>query len=146
MSFLRFFSFLGKYKDIANVTKMIVPKSTWGQKAADGLTTFVGSWKFILLVIFLMIAWIAINVYLIYFQQWDPYPFILLNFVLSCMAALEAPVILMSQNRHAEIDRVRAEYDYQVNIKAEKEIQDMQKDLEQIKIMISNLNTNNKKK
>ncbi len=139
MSFLRFFSFLGKYKDIVNVTKIIVPKSTTGQNAADHLTAFVGSWKFIFLVVIFMIVWISINVYLIYFLQWDPYPFILLNFVLSCMAALEAPVILMSQNRHAEIDRVRAEYDYQVNIKAEKEIQDMQKDLEQIKATLQEI-------
>lgn len=145
MSFLRFFSFLGKYKDIANVTKIIVPRSTTGQNAADHLTAFVGSWKFIILVVLFMACWISINVYFIYFLQWDPYPFILLNFVLSCIAAMEAPVILMSQNRHAEIDRVRAEYDYQVNIKAEKEIQDMQKDLEQIKGMISELYAKKKK-
>ncbi len=141
MSFLRFFSFLGKYKDIANVTKMIVPKSTTGQKAADHLTTFVGSWKFIITLILFMLVWISLNVYFIYFLQWDPYPFILLNFVLSCLAAMEAPVILMSQNRHTEIDRVRAEYDYQVNIKAEKEIQDMQKDLEQIKATLQEISS-----
>jgi uncharacterized membrane protein len=69
-------------------------------------------------------------------KKWDPYPFILLNFVLSTLAALQAPVILMSQNRAAERDRVNAKYDYQVNRKAEREIQNMQKDLEEIKDLL----------
>lgn len=74
-----------------------------------------------------------------YVQHWDPYPFILLNLTLSCLAALQAPIILMSQNRQAERDRVTAKYDYAVNRKAEREIQKMQKDLNSIKRMLTEI-------
>ena len=70
---------------------------------------------------------------LVLIYRWDPYPFILLNLVLSCLAAVQAPIILMSQNREAQRDRIRAEYDYQINKKAEREIEDIQKDLDEIK-------------
>ena len=73
----------------------------------------------------------AANVYM-WVQRWDPYPFILLNLVLSCLAAIQAPVILMSQNRAGERDRLRAEYDYKVNRKAEREIQELRKQLNRI--------------
>lgn len=109
---------------------------TLGQKAADKLTRFAGSWLFITIVIFFISVWIYTNIVI---YKWDPYPFILLNFVLSCLAALQAPVILMSQNREAERDRINARYDYQVNRKAEREIQDMQRDLEEIKKLIKKL-------
>ena len=72
-------------------------------------------------------------------RHWDPYPFILLNFVLSCLAAIQAPIILMSQNRTADRDRAKAERDYAVNRKAEKEIENIQKDLEEIKYLIRGL-------
>jgi len=110
-----------------------------GQKAADFTTEWVGSWTFIALLFVFMAIWIAINVYLIFSLQWDPYPFILLNFVLSCLAAIQAPIILMSQNRQTEMDRMKAERDFGVNRKAEKEIEDMQHDLEIIKDMIRKL-------
>ena len=111
------------------------PTLTFGQKAADALTKFAGSWVFILGLLGLLAIWMAINLLAMRFR-WDPYPFILLNFVLSTLAALQAPVILMSQNREAERDRITFKYDYQVNRKAEREITDMQKDLEVIKKMI----------
>ncbi|MFC1801275.1 DUF1003 domain-containing protein [Nanoarchaeota archaeon] len=105
---------------------------TFEQKASDKLTQVVGSWRFILILVVLIICWIFMNVYMI-INKWDPYPFILLNFVLSCLAALQAPVILMSQNRQAERDRISAKYDYQVNRKAEREIQQVLRKLESIK-------------
>ena len=109
-----------------------------GQRAADAVTKWAGSWTFILSLLAFMAVWMTIN-FLMVIYKWDPYPFILLNFVLSTLAALQAPVILMSQNRQTERDRINAKYDYQVNRKAEREIQDMQKDLEQIKIMTKKL-------
>ena len=119
-----------------------ISKTKWtsGQKAADKLTSFAGSWAFIFIFFIFILIWMSINVY--FFIEYklgvpfDPYPFILLNLILSCLAAIQAPVILMSQNRQSQRDRLRAEYDYQVDRKAEHEIQNMQKDLEQIKKLI----------
>jgi uncharacterized membrane protein len=112
------------------------PKRTMGQKASDFTTRWVGSWTFIVLLFIFMAIWIAINIYLIFSLRWDPYPFILLNFVLSCLAAIQAPIILMSQNRQTERDRMKAERDFAINRKAEKEIEDIQHDLEIIKGML----------
>ena len=102
---------------------------TFGQKAADSLTKWAGSWTFILLFMVLLIIWVLINSYfLIQYEMgkpWDPYPFILLNLFLSCIAAIQAPIILMSQNRQVEKDRIKVEYDYAVNRKAEKEIREI---------------------
>jgi len=114
------------------------PKLTKGQIVADKVSMFAGSWTFIISFIGFLIIWMIINT-LAWINSWDPYPFILLNLILSCLAALQAPVILMSQNRAAERDRAKAERDYYVNRKAEREIEDMQKDLEQIKSMIKEL-------
>jgi|TARA_Y100000310_G_C20664431_1_gene806650 uncharacterized membrane protein len=113
-------------------------KLTLGQRSADSVTKWVGSWAFIIGIIIFMAIWIAINVYFLFFN-WDPYPFILLNFVLSCLAAMQAPIILMSQNRETHRDRLQARYDYDVNKKAEHEIQDLQKDMNEIKKMLRSL-------
>ena len=105
-----------------------LPK-TFGQRAADLITKWAGSWAFILLFLFVLVIWIAFNGY--YVMQlklgnpFDPYPFILLNLALSCLAAIQAPMILMSQNRENQRDRLRAQYDYAVNRKAEKEIREI---------------------
>ncbi len=141
----RFFSFLDKYKHENVENKIEKPKLSLGQRSADAVTVFVGSWKFIIITCIVIFSWILVNIYFV-FVRWDPYPFILLNLTLSTLATLHTPIILMSQNRQAEIDRVTAEYDYKVNIKAEKEIKDMQKDLDQIKVMIQDLHSNIKKK
>ena len=98
---------------------------TFGQRMADRVAAFGGSWVFILLFFGVMILWIAINSYVLI--QWnrhifDPYPYILLNLVLSMMAAIQAPIIMMSQNRQAAKDRLDATHDYEVNLKAELEI------------------------
>jgi uncharacterized membrane protein len=109
---------------------------TLGQKTSDALTKWAGSWTFIILFLLTLIVWMALNSY--YFLQlgldkpFDPFPYILLNLVLSTLAAIQAPIILMSQNRAAERDRQRADYDYLVNRKAEREIQDLKKQMNRI--------------
>jgi len=104
---------------------------TFGQNAADKLTKYAGSWGFIIGFIVFLILWILVNIYG-WINSWDPYPFILLNLCLSCIAALQAPIILMSQNRQSQKDRQRSEYDYAVNRRAEREIQDVKKQLNRI--------------
>ncbi|WP_051534546.1 DUF1003 domain-containing protein [Deefgea rivuli] len=95
--------------------------STIGQKLADRIAIFGGSWTFILLFIGLLVLWIALNT-LILTRGVDPYPFVFLNLILSMLAALQAPIILMSQNRSAAKDRAAAQHDYEVNLKAELEV------------------------
>ncbi len=107
-------------------------KLTLGQRAADKITRFGGSWTFIIIFFSLFISWMIINSILLIKRPFDPYPYILLNLVLSCLAAIQAPIILMSQNRQAERDRQRFEYDYHVNRKAEREIQLLQKDVHEL--------------
>jgi uncharacterized membrane protein len=99
---------------------------SFGQKAADKLTRWAGSWTFILSFAAFLILWMLFNTtWLIFGATWDEKPFILLNLILSCLAAFQAPIILMSQNREAQKDRQRAEYDYAVNRKAEKHIEEI---------------------
>lgn len=113
-------------------------KLTFGQKTADKLTRFCGSWTFIFALSIFIFVWIYLNL-TAYFYHWDPWPFIILNLTLSCMAAIEAPIILMSQNREEERAKLKAEKDYLINKKAEREVEDMQKDLDEIKRLIRNL-------
>jgi uncharacterized membrane protein len=108
---------------------------TFGQRAADKLTKWAGSWTFILIFLFFLFAWVILNV-CGWINQWDEYPFILLNLILSCIAATQAPIILMSQNREAQIDRQRSEYDYMVNRKAEKEIEKLMEQMNRIEKLI----------
>ena len=111
-------------KDIIseNSNKVYSKKQLIGQNIADSVAKFGGSWTFILFFIFALLFWIVLNSIMILKKPFDPYPYILLNLVLSCLAAIQAPVIMMSQNRQEEKDRIRAENDYQVNLKAEIEI------------------------
>jgi uncharacterized membrane protein len=97
-------------------------KPSRAQRIADRVTALIGSWRFILIQSVLLLLWIAVNV-TAYVAAWDPYPFILLNLLLSFQAAYTAPIIMMSQNRQAEIDRAHAEHDYRINVKAELEIE-----------------------
>lgn len=96
--------------------------SSFGERVADRIASFGGSWRFILSFGGFLILWIAVNAFVLATRAFDPYPFILLNLILSCLAALQAPVIMMSQNRQESRDRKRAENDYKVNLKAELEI------------------------
>ena len=99
-------------------------KYTLGQRAADSIAKFAGSWAFIFSFSGVLILWMVVNV-LLAAGAFDPYPFILLNLVLSCVAAIQAPLIMMSQNRQEEKDRRRAENDYKVNLKTEIMIEDL---------------------
>jgi uncharacterized membrane protein len=115
-------------------------KYTLGQKAADKITKWAGSWHFIGSFFVLLFIWMAINLYAI-ITVWDPYPFILLNLVLSCLAAIQAPIILMSQNRSADRDRAKAERDYAINRKSEREVELIKKDLDYIKKKLAEIGT-----
>lgn len=127
-------------------------KLSFGQKAADSVANFVGSWTFIISFIVLLIAWMGINVaYLV--RPFDKYPFILLNLVLSCIAAIQAPLIMMSQNRQEEIDRIRAENDYKVNLKTEIVIEEiyyklssLEKEHRELKKIIEEMNKRDSEK
>lgn len=99
-------------------------KATFGQRMADRISSWAGSWTFIITFLFLMLGWMGINL-LLGSSAFDPAPFILLNLTLSTLAALQAPVILMSQNRQSDKDRAQAQNDYQVNLKNEMEIVDL---------------------
>ncbi|HEY9362055.1 MAG TPA: DUF1003 domain-containing protein [Chitinophagaceae bacterium] len=96
-----------------------------GQKVSDRVARFGGSWTFIIIFIIILVIWILVNVFIPVKDKFDPYPFILMNLLLSCIAALQAPVIMMSQNRKEEKDRQRAENDYMVNLKAELQLRSL---------------------
>ena len=116
---------LASRKHIARNTSIdLDDDASLGARAADAVARFGGSWAFILLFAAILLVWIASNSLLLarYDAQFDPYPFILLNLFLSMLAAVQAPIILMSQNRQAIKDRLQAEHDYEVNLKAELEI------------------------
>ncbi|MFH1396643.1 MAG: DUF1003 domain-containing protein [archaeon] len=130
----RYFFFNGKKTE---KPPMLKQKLTLGQRAADVMAYWGGSWYFIFGLGLFLLFWMSLNALIIIFGKWDPYPFILLNLFLSCLATFQAPIILMSQNRQAERDRLDSKYDYLVNRKAEREIQDIQKDLDQIKKMLN---------
>jgi uncharacterized membrane protein len=104
-----------------------------GDRVADKVAKFGGSWRFIGIFGSVIVLWMAANV-LLARMAWDIYPFILLNLVLSCLAALQAPVIMMAQNRAEERSHVEAELDYAINMKAEEEISDIQQDLDDIRV------------
>jgi CRP/FNR family transcriptional regulator, cyclic AMP receptor protein len=106
-------------------------RMTFGQRIADHVAAFGGSWKFIIIFLVGMIAWMTINS-LVLHRAFDPYPFILLNLVLSCLAALQAPVIMMSQNRQSSKDRLKSDLDYQVNMKAELEVAHLHRKMDRV--------------
>jgi uncharacterized membrane protein len=105
---------------------------TFGDRLADRIASFGGSWTFIVLFGFIVVGWMGINTALLRSRPFDPYPYILLNLVLSCLAAVQAPVIMMSQNRQEARDRLRAANDYQVNLKAELEIRHLHQKLDHL--------------
>jgi len=112
--------FIHRKPGVQNANTVFDQSLTTGDRVADRVAAFGGSWVFIGLFVFVMIVWMAVNIRGA--QVFDPYPFILLNLVLSCLAAMQAPVIMMSQNRQAAKDRLDAQHDYEVNLKAEMEI------------------------
>ncbi|MCJ8163537.1 DUF1003 domain-containing protein [Pontibacter sp. E15-1] len=105
-----------------NIEEELSENLTLGNRMADGIATFGGSWRFIIIFFSFLLLWMAVNIYLLAAEAFDPYPFILLNLILSCLAAIQAPIIMMSQNRQEGKDRQRSEHDYKINLKAELEI------------------------
>jgi uncharacterized membrane protein len=125
---------------VAKLTSPDKEKLTTGQRISDHVARFGGSWKFIIIFGVVLTVWITANVIVISKYAFDPYPFILMNLILSCIAALQAPVIMMSQNRQEEKDRLRGENDYMVNLKSEIELRSLQEKMdllleEQIKML-----------
>jgi CRP/FNR family transcriptional regulator, cyclic AMP receptor protein len=110
---------------------LFLARRSIGQRSADWMTKWMGSWAFLILFGIISSLWVFANVYG-FFNQWDPYPFILLNLFLSLLAAIQAPIILMSQNRESQKDRIRAEYDHQVNLASEKMLEQVQTQLHRI--------------
>tara|TARA_R110002050_G_scaffold54306_4_gene122984 strand:+ start:1103 stop:1813 length:711 start_codon:yes stop_codon:yes gene_type:complete len=106
-----------------NLQEDIDTAITLGQRMADKIASFGGSWTFIIAFFSFLTLWIVANIWLLASNTFDPYPFILLNLMLSCIAAIQAPIIMMSQNRQGQKDRQRAELDYKINLKSELEIQ-----------------------
>ncbi|MFL5217122.1 MAG: DUF1003 domain-containing protein [Microvirga sp.] len=107
-------------------------RRTFGQRVSDRIASFGGSWTFILSFFAFLVVWMAINVAIGLSRAFDPYPFILLNLVLSCLAAIQAPIIIMSQKRQEARDRLRAENDYRVNLKAELEIRHLHEKIDHL--------------
>jgi len=119
-----------RHPPVKNINQIQAETLTKGQRIADRLAMVMGSWTFIIVQSVMLSFWIALNV-AAYINHWDPYPFILLNLALSFQAAYAAPIIMMSQNRQAAKDRLMAEQDYVVNIKAEEEVKSIMAHLEQ---------------
>lgn len=105
-----------------NIQEEMESTLTLGQKIADHVAAFGGSWTFIITFFSFILSWMIINLWFLAAKPFDPYPFILLNLILSCLAAIQAPIIMMSQNRQEQKDRQRGEQDYKINLKAELEI------------------------
>ncbi len=112
-----------RHRTARNVNEMVDATTSYGDRIADSVARFGGSWPFILLFLAMLVLWMGANSLELLLRPFDPYPFIFLNLLLSCLAALQAPVIMMSQNRQTARDRLQAEHDYEVNLKAELEIE-----------------------
>ncbi|KRN98939.1 DUF1003 domain-containing protein [Companilactobacillus kimchiensis] len=117
---------------ITNINDTVYGKRTTGQRLADAVAKFGGSWGFIITFVVILVVWMTINIVHLFGINFDPYPFILLNLFLSCVAAIQAPIIMMSQNRSAERDRFDSENDYKTNMKSEMEIRILHQKLDQL--------------
>ncbi len=135
--------YFSKVKSTKNVNDIHDKTLTIGDKVADKIAEVAGSWPFIICFISFLVIWIIINVSQM-FTHFDNYPFILLNLALSCVAALQAPIIMMSQNRHEEIDRIRNEKDFETNIKSEVMIQEILNHVQNIEQQLDELKQKNK--
>jgi uncharacterized membrane protein len=116
----------------SDIEKQFERKLTFGERLSDRIAEFGGSWKFLISFGGVIFVWVAANGVLLVTRAFDPYPFILLNLILSCLAAVQAPVIMMSQNRAEARDRLRAENDYKVNLKAELEIRHLHEKIDHL--------------
>ena len=126
--------FLGGRRLVRDTNQMFADTRTFGERLSDRIAAFGGSWRFIMLFMAVLLGWVALNTFVLPARReaFDPYPYILLNLVLSCLAAVQAPVIMMSQNRQEAKDRARAKNDYQVNLKAELEIRHLHEKMDHL--------------
>src|SRR5437899_4783875 len=116
----------------SDISKQFEKKLTFGERLSDHIASFGGSWRFIILFGAVLFGWIILNAIILLNRSFDPYPFILLNLILSCLAAIQAPIIMMSQNRTDARDRLRADNDYKVNLKAELDIRHLHEKLDHL--------------
>jgi len=116
----------------SNIEEQFERKLTFGERLSDQIASFGGSWRFIILFGVVLVLWIILNAALLLNRGFDPYPFILLNLILSCLAAMQAPIIMMSQNRAELRDRLRSENDYKINLKAELEIRHLHEKIDHL--------------
>ena len=116
----------------SNIDAEFEQKCSFGERLADNIAVFGGSWAFLILFGVFLLFWVAVNSVVFLWRPVDPYPFIFLNLILSCLAAVQAPVIMMSQNRQEAKDRIRSEHDYQINLKAELEIRHLHEKMDHL--------------
>lgn len=133
----RFSDFISEHIDDDELLTQVLMQSenddiSLGERIADKVADFGGSWAFIITFFTILLGWIVLNAFILAQRPFDPYPFILLNLVLSCIAAIQAPVIMMSQNRKEAKDRKRAQNDYLINLKAEMEIKNLQTNMQHL--------------
>ncbi|PYJ88341.1 MAG: hypothetical protein DME70_04290 [Verrucomicrobia bacterium] len=116
----------------SDISKQFEKKLTFGERLSDTIAAFGGSWTFIIVFSLILLVWIGVNSFILANRAFDPYPYILMNLVLSALAALQAPVIMMSQNRSEARDRLRGENDYKINLKAELEIRHLHEKIDHL--------------
>ncbi|MCX6149268.1 MAG: DUF1003 domain-containing protein [Ignavibacteriales bacterium] len=116
---------LNKEVAVENINKIVDTRLTYGDRIADKVAEIGGSWAFIIAFFAFIVAWMISNTFILATRAYDNYPYILLNLVLSCLAAIQAPIIMMSQNRHAKKDRLEADEDYKTNARSEIQIQEL---------------------
>lgn len=146
-----------KGKRSLNINKELCKTLTLGERMADRIAKFAGSWSFLTMFTGIILAWTAVNTKLVLDRPFDPYPYVFLNLILACISSVQAPIIMMSQNRESQKDRLRSENDYLINLKSEIILEDMhikideiireqgllKKALEDIKMEMSKSNSNN---
>lgn len=130
--------FVHNHPPVENVNIIIDTQKTLSMRMSDRFAAIVGSWKFIIIQSVILTAWVILNL-VAWFQHWDPYPFILMNLVLSLQAAYSAPIIMMSQNRTAERDRLEAHNDYLINMKSEAEVRVILEHLEAQNLLLEKI-------
>ena len=116
----------------ANIEDTFEKRWTFGERLADRIAEFGGSWTFLILFALFLLTWIVMNTFVLFAKPLDPYPYIFLNLLLSCLAAVQAPIIMMSQNRQEDKDRIRSQHDYQVNLKSELEIRHLHEKIDHL--------------
>lgn len=121
---------------IRNVNEAMDAQMTFGERVADGVARFGGSWAFLMTFAGFLLLWMGVNTHMILKNPADPFPYIFLNLILSCIAAVQAPVIMMSQNRQAMKDRIEADMDYNVNIKAEHAVQQLHRKMDELRALL----------